>query len=72
MDSDALLVQGIINLERLQEIRLPTYHQVCVLLLRQIRHIRHGLRRRVHMRYDATCSIQLLLHLRNQCRALRC
>jgi hypothetical protein len=71
MDSHALLVQGSIDLERLQEGRLPAYHQVRVLLLRQTRDIRHGLRRRVHVGYDATCGIQLLLHLRNQRRALR-
>jgi hypothetical protein len=72
MDSDTLLVQGIIDFERLQELRLPAYHQVRILLLCQARDIRHGLRRGVHMRYYATCGIQLLLHLRNQRRVLRC
>ena len=64
MDSDALLVQGIIDLERLQDLRLPTYHQVCVLLLRQTRDVRHGFRRRVPGCYYATCGIQLPLQLR--------
>src|SRR5712691_77573 len=44
MDSAALLVQGIIYCERLPALRLPTYHQVCVLLLcqtRDVRHLRH-------------------------------
>jgi hypothetical protein len=71
MDSDALLVQGRIDPDRLQEIRLPAYHQVRVLLLRQMRDIRYGLRRRVHVGDDATYGIQFLLHLRNQRRALR-
>jgi hypothetical protein len=71
MDSHALLVQGSIDLERLQEGRLPAYYQVRVLLLRQTRDIRHGFRRRVYVCYDATYGIQLLLHLRNQRRALR-
>jgi len=64
MDSDALLVQGIIDLERLQDLRLPTYHQVCVLLLCQTRDVRHGLRRRMPGRHYATCGIPLLLQLR--------
>jgi hypothetical protein len=34
MYSDALLVQGLIDLERLQELRLPAYYQVGVFLLR--------------------------------------
>src|SRR5437870_1212588 len=63
MDSDALLVQGGIDLERLQDLRLPTYHQVCVLLLCQTRDVRHGFRRGVPGPYYATCGIQLLLQL---------
>jgi hypothetical protein len=64
MDSNALLVQGSIDLERIQELRLPAYHQVRVLLLCQARDIRHSLRRGVHVCYGTTCGIQLLLHLR--------
>jgi len=64
MDSAALLVQGIIYCERLPDLRLPTYHQVCVLLLCQTRDVRHGFRRGVPGRYYATCGIQLLLQLR--------